>query len=66
MYRLSAAEPPNWCSSEEKKYLWITTMEMDDLAAYRTLYINSIHSPQRHDNYAVTITNPQLGCMRAD
>ena len=36
------------------------------LNAYSTLYTNSIQSPQRHDNYAVIITNPQLGCMRAD
>ena len=36
------------------------------LNAYSTLYTNSIQSPQRHGNYAVIITNPQLGCMRGD
>ena len=31
-----------------------------------TLYTNSIQSPPRHDNYAVIITNPLLGYVRAD
>ena len=39
---------------------------VNTLNTYYTLYTNSIESPQRHDNYAVIITNPQLGCMRAD
>ena len=39
---------------------------VNTLNSYNTLYTNSIQSPQRHGNYAVIITNPQLGCMRAD
>ena len=39
---------------------------VNTLNAYYTLYTNSIQSPQRHDNFAVTITDLPLGSMRAD
>ena len=39
---------------------------VNTLNAYSTLYTNSIQSPLRHDNLAVTITNSPLGSMRAD
>ena len=52
-------------SAYKDLFFWVVSVVTWN-CPYSTLYTNSTQSPQRHDSYAVAITNPQLGCMRAN